>query len=55
MEKNEEFIKIFSSVNQNKKFSDISLDVLDKTSDKYLFFYDMVKDMTYYNKRMFKL
>jgi len=53
--KNEEFIEIFSNVNQNKKFSNISLDLLDKTSDKDLFFYDTVKDMTYYNKRMFKI
>lgn len=52
---NKEFIEIFSNVSQNKKFIDISLSILDKIDKKDIYIYDTLRDITYYNKRTFKI
>ncbi len=48
-------IEIFTNVKQNNKFLDISLSMIDNISYKNFYIYDVMKDITYYNKRMFKI
>lgn len=49
-----EFVEVFSAVNQNKKFSDIGLSLLNKIkNDKDIYIYETIKDITSYNKRIF--
>lgn len=48
-------LNVFANVNQNKRFLDISLSLIEKVNYKNFYIYDVMKDITYYNKRMFKV
>jgi len=49
------FIEIFSNVTQNKKFVNISLEIINNINEKDMNVYDITKDITSYNKRIFKI
>ena len=49
------FIDTFAQVKQNKMFIDIVKYMTEKYWLKHLFFYDNLKSVSYYNKRLFKI
>jgi len=49
------FLKFFSSVKQNQKFVNILKNTVEKYTLRHLFFYDNMRSISYYNKRIFKI
>lgn len=50
----QDFLDKFSNIKQNKKFIKIMINLLKKNKYKNFYLYDNLKDITYYNKRIFR-
>jgi len=54
-EKYPKFLNVFTSAKQNQKFVNILKNTMEKYTLKHLFFYDNMRIISYYNKRIFKI